>query len=561
MPTDQITRGLLGAKPYFMTFTPGPGKLFNGTAAKIAKAVGLSWYGVKVVRDVRAGKPVSTVVGEKVGGKIIGKVTSPVSARVTRAHLRLPHQPRRDFWRKNGLGGRSWMNEPGRHEMVIIYHDANKAGKHIDVHLGHLSMIYRVKPELEAQLRFNRDGYLTEDSKKAIIDHVRWEINNGSRLPQNLDHSLTNARASWVGGDPEGKNYGDGVTRQVVDISVVDVYKAFADGPIEFYAPHLNPHRSMYIYQIYPGDGKRAPILIWGNKGTQPPKLEDRLHLKMVDPKLIDTKLPQVADMSTATAKYDGSSCYVVIGPKGTTVWSPRQSAKTGEQIEYTHKMRGLTMAANNGETIVAMGEIMFLTKPTLKERILDRQKPEYLPCAQGSGLLNSNSVLPDGVEPVIYLYRVDQVGRRKMGDLDFWENRELQERVASMAPQHLKVVELMSAEEAQDRGFEGIVVVPEGGSVNDGYKIKWWMDPHDWRIDDVGFFEGPRGGVAGVVTCTSLESGKRFYLGPGQMGDHELCHDMALNPDDYIGTTVKVQSRHGHEGRAAKVMQFHDDK
>jgi hypothetical protein len=250
-----------------------------------------------------------------------------------------------------------------------------------------------------------------------------------------------------------------------------------------------------------------------------------------------------------------------VIGPKGTTVWSPRQSAKTGEQIEYTHKMRGLTMAANNGETIVAMGEIMFLTKPTLKERILDRQKPEYLPCAQGSGLLNSNSVLPDGVEPVIYLYRVDQVGRRKMGDLDFWENRELQERVASMAPQHLKVVELMSAEEAQDRGFEGIVVVPEGGSVNDGYKIKWWMDPHDWRIDDVGFFEGPRGGVAGVVTCTSLESGKRFYLGPGQMGDHELCHDMALNPDDYIGTTVKVQSRHGHEGRAAKVMQFHDDK
>lgn len=579
MPTRTITRGLVAGKPYFTSFTPGPQKLFLGTAAKVAKAAGTVWLGAKLGKDMIKGKPMSTIVGEQIGGRVIGKTISPVSSRVTRAHVKLPHQPKRDFWRKNGMGGRSWMTEPGRHEMVIIFHDANRAGPHIDVHLGHLSMIYKVKPDLYAQLRYNREGYLTEDSKKLIINHVRWEINNGSRLPQNLDHSLTNARSSWVDGDVEGVNYGDGKTRQVVDISTVDVYKAYADGPIEFYAPHLNPHRSMYLYQIYPGDGKRAPILIWGNKGTQPPKLEERLHLKMVDPKLIDTKLPEVADMSTATAKYDGSSCYVVISPKGTTVWSPRSSVKTGQQIEYTHKLNGIAMGASNGETIVAMGEVLFKPKQTPVQKLL-RQEPEYLPCAQGGGLLNSNSVLPEGIEPEIRLYRVDQVGRRKMGDADFWENRKLQEQVAAMNPKHLKVVELMTPDEAQDRGFEGVVVAPlqtydtihvkdvdedwpvvGAGSINGGYKVKWWMDPHDWRIDDVGFFEGPRGGVAGVVTCTSLESGKRFYLGPGQMGDHELCYDMAANPDDYVGLTIKVNSRHGHEGRAAKMQEFHTDK
>jgi hypothetical protein len=32
-------------------------------------------------------------------------------------------------------------------------------------------------------------------------------------------------------------------------------------------------------------------------------------------------------------------------------------------------------------------------------------------------------------------------------------------------------------------------------------------------------------------------------------------------NPDDYIGTVIRVNSKIGHEGRASKVVGFHDDK
>src|SRR5690606_31601074 len=120
------------------------------------------------------------------------------------------------------------------------------------------------------------------------------------------------------------------------------------------------------------------------------------------------------ADPSTSTAKYDGSSAYVVIGPKGTTVWSPRTSKTTGEQIEYTgtlHKLSSVTSPV----TIVAMGEVMF--RPA--SRHLWR-KAGYLPQAAGSGILNSNSVIPNDVIPEIRLYRVDKVGTQSLRGQDF---------------------------------------------------------------------------------------------------------------------------------------------
>lgn len=556
---EAINGELIAARPYFKAVNPGPFGLFTGRAAKVAKAAGLSITSVKTFRKWRKGTEVSTLAGEAIGGKITRKLAAPASKQVKALHLAMPNIEAKDPFRKNGMGARSWYTTPGRHQLVIIYHDANRAGKHIDVHIGRMSVIYKVKPELAEQLRFNREGYLTEDSKKLIVDHVKWEINNGSRVPQNLDHSITNARATWVGGDPEGKSYGDGVTRQVVSESTVDVIKAHKGGPIEVYAPLLNPHRGTYLYEIYPGDGKSAPILIWGARTNQPPKLEDRLHLKMVAPEKINTI---EADWTTATAKYDGSSCYVVITNKGTTVWSPRTSVRTGERIEYTHKLDGVAHIKSD-ETVVAMGELLFV-----REGRYPWSKDEYLPCASGSGILNANEVLPKGVRPEIRLYRVDRVGRTRTGDLDFWSNRELQERVSDLDPQRLKVVELMAPKMAEEAGFEGVVVVPMvsyedelSASVNEAYKVKWTMDPHDWQIDRVDFRPGEKGGQAGVVHCTSLESGKSFKLGPSQVGNRELTDDMMMRPEAYEGTVLKVASRRGHEGRAAKVIMVHDDK
>jgi hypothetical protein len=553
---------LIAARPYFKKLSPGPGNLLAYRYMKHSLKMVLAGYGTyKAVKAMEEEPTVAHFVGDFIGGRIISALVAPAKREIRKGHILVNKNAKvkRDMHRKNGMGGRSWITEPGKYQMVIVFHDANRAGPHIDVHIGQLSMVYRVKPDLYAKLRYNNQGYLTEDSKKLLINHVRSEIANGARVPQNLDHSSANARSTWTNGDPLGKNYGDGRTRQVISETTVDVYKTGPGHPIEMYAPALNSHRSQYIYQIYPGDGKSAPILIWGNRTHQPPRLEDRLHLKMIDPSNEDQLIAK-ADMSTSTAKYDGSSCYIVITKDGTTVWSPRQSVKTGEQIEYTFKLDGVANTRSD-ETIVAMGEVLFKPRRTGIDRWRKERTGSYFSSASGGGLLNGHDLIPNDVQPEIRLYRVDRVGRTNTSDLPFWDNRLLQEDVARLNPEVFKVVELMDPNTANAHGFEGVVVVPEDGSINDGFKMKWTMDPHDWRIDRVEFKHGEKGGMAGVVYATSLESGKEFKLGPGQVGDRELTQHMMDNPELYEGVVLKVCSRRGHEGRAAKVIEVHTDK
>jgi hypothetical protein len=547
-----VSQNLYNSKEYFVAVNPNLPYAFAGTYKRSIKLVLFGHKTYVSLRSIRKGVPLATATGDFIGSKIIKKVTRPARNQVAKTHVKMTRLDH-DWRRKNGIGGRTWITEPGQYKMVIVFHDANRAGPHIDVHIDRLSMVYKVKPDLYAKLKYNSDGMLTEKSRQAIIDHVRWEVNNGSRVPQNIDHSKTNARYSWVGGDPAEKHYGAAKTRQVVLETDVEIYKAHHNGPIEFYAPAINSHRAMYLYKIYPGTSKRAPILIWGNKSHQPPKLEDRLHLKMMPPEDTD-KLAQLADMSTATAKYDGSSCYFVITKHGTTVWSPRQSKITGEQIEYTFKIDGIATTTSE-QTIVGMGELLF------KEKSWNPFKQHnYLPSATGSGILNSNSVVPKNIQPEIRIYRIDRIGKEYVGNQNFWTNRELQQQVSQLN-NNLKVVELMDPDTAHTKGYEGVVVVPKEASVNDGFKLKWWADPSDWRIDKVEFKQGSKGGVAGVAWMTSLESGKKFKLGPSQMGDQTLTRAMMDNPKLYEGSVVKVNSRRGHEGRASKVIGFHDDK
>lgn len=440
---------------------------------------------------------------------------------------------------------RTWIDKPGKQQMVIMYHHATRAGPHIDVHIGDLSLIYRVKPDLQDKLKFNSNGVLTADSKNQILDHVKSEIQNKSRVPQNLDHSLNEARQSWLKGNPNDKSYGAGKTRQVVDESTVNVYKATKDGPIEFYAPALNPDKGMYVYKLHPGDEKRVPILIWGNKTARPPKFEDRLHLKSKSPEEVD----KLDDMHT-TVKYDGASAYISIGPKGTTVWSPRTSKKTGEQIEYTPKL-GEISGIKSPETITGMGEILFSKKG----------KKGYLSVAEIGGALNAHKLLPDNLQYEIRLYRIDRVGRKSTKELPFLENRTFQEKVAKLSPKYFKVVEMMHSTDTKKHGHEGVVGVPKGKSVNEGVKLKWRSDANDWEIKSVNFKPGDKGGLAGVTHLKSLDSGKEYKLGPGQMGNHTLVKHMMENPKDYVGVVVKVHSHHGYEGRSSKVLGFHMDK
>ena len=549
-----VEREMIVSRPIFETVSPGWTGLLRGQAARVAKVANLGVMALKNSRAMKDRKKrPSDVVGEIAANHVMKYALSPVRTQVNRAHKHVQHSPKRDFFRHNGLGGRGWFYEPGRKQMVIVFHDANKAGAHIDIHLGRVSMIRRVKPEIYSQLKFNNNGYLTQSSKKILVDFLKEEIDNGARIPQNLDHSLSNARASWTGGSREDTHYGAATTRQVVLEETVDVYKAHANGPIEFWSPSLNPHRGMYVYKLDKGDAKRAPILIWGNLKSNPPPMEDRLHLKLAHPEEAD-KVTLNADMSTTTAKLDGSSAYFITDKKGTRVYSPRFSVKTGERIEYTFKTNGMANITSD-ERIVGMGELLFKEK-----RANPLKKNNYLPQSQIGGILNSNSVLPKNVTPELHIYRIDKVGRKRTTDLDFWSNRELQERTAKLS-KHLKVVELMSPEKVAKHGFEGYVAVPESKSVNEGYKVKFWQDPADWRIDRIGFYPGPKGGLAGVIYCTSLESGRTYKLGPGSVGDRTLTEHMMNNPSLYEGVVIKTLSKTGHDGRATTVVGLHQDK
>ena len=561
---DDLTDRLIEAKDPYLSISPGPTAVMKHVVMR--RSYMAFKIAIKIVKSRKKNEEWRTIAMNSFSGPITGKLSAPfmrpIQTRVAQTYVWASYHSGPGLVigaesKPDAKGeGRTWIDEPGRYKMVIVYHEANKAGPHIDVHIGHVSIIYKVKPDLYEQHKFNSDGSLTNASKAKIIEHVRSEVANGARTPQNLDHPDDQATYSWLTPEDGPDGYGSGLSRQVVSESEIDVYKAYQDGPIEFFAPAISPNHSLYLYQIYPGDEKRVPICIWGMKNHHAPQVEERLHLKMIDPADLD-RYEEKMDMSTSTAKYDGSSVYLLIDKKGTTAWSPRISKKTGERIEYTPKINGLAAVGTNGTTdtsMVVMGELMFYREGKHGEK-------EFLDHATSGGILNSHDLLPEDVKPVVVVYRVDRVGRNKTVDMEFWEQRELANEIVSKNPEHLMLPELMSPQEAKAQGYEGVVVCRPGEGVTTAYKTKWWTDNSDWVVDSVDFVYSDKGNVSGVVRMTDLETGKHFNMGPGQMGDRAFCEHMMVNSEDYVGTVFKVRSRHGHVGRAAKVVEIHPDK
>ena len=58
-----------------------------------------------------------------------------------------------------------------------------------------------------------------------------------------------------------------------------------------------------------------------------------------------------------------------------------------------------------------------------------------------------------------------------------------------------------------------------------------------------------------------SLESGKEFKLGPGQIGSADKCMELLEAGNHIVGRVAKVHGRDGHEGRASKFLEWHDAK
>lgn len=514
----------------------------------------------------------TTDAGEFIGNYMASYIKTRILKRPKFNLTKLYHRSqfiKRRTTKINGLGGHTWINPlvdsniNGRiiKDMIIIYHDANKAGKHLDIHIGHLSFIIKVSGKtVENDIKFNSKGVLTEASKNALMQHIRNEIFKNSRIPQNLDHSLSNAKCTWYNND-RSNGYGSGFTRQIVSKSKVEFYHTHLTSSLHMYAPIITPHQGLYFYKIYNG---KVPISIWGRLIPRDHSFEDRLHLKLLTGMKNDKNY-------ISTRKYDGASIYFTTTGEGFKFFSPRISKITGHRIEYTYKLPELAekgfgpIEPNRVGHTTGMAEVLFYRQTFLGKcwsELFDRKGPEnlcwnYLTSTEIGGILNSHSIRPLNVFPEIQIYRIDKFINSNVTNTSFLENRKLQLKLSKIN-KYFNVVKIVKK---VNKKWEGLVTVHKNESVNNGYKIKERGDLYDWRIDNIKLYFSEKGNIAGIIECTSLDSGKKFNLGPNQIGNNIRCRSIIENPDEWIGLVFKVHGFNGHEGRAVKVKEIHLDK
>ena len=457
---------------------------------------------------------------------------------------------------------RSWFSKPIGNDRIIkrmrvVFHDANKAGKHIDVHIGHFSIVINIagKPIADT-IKYNANGELTVKSKLDIINLLRKEVNNGSRMIQNADHTVRGAMESWKYGERGIRGYGAGKTRQNVLSEHVEIMSVDSDKgqTIKMYSPTINSDGMLYIHKLYKGDKHKPPVLIWGRIKSRAPMFNGKPNLKPV--KTMSEFVDKV-DIKSVTRKYDGASANFKVSPGGVRLWSPRISKSTGDNIEYTHKVPEIFRSVSTRGSI-GIGELLFKKKPNILDITTWFNRDRYLSAAEIGGILNSNNIRPRNVVPDLRVYRVDRYNGDNVSGLPFFENRSIQGIIAELSD-FINLPELVYPE--FNNNWEGLVAVVPGGDILNGVKIKFWGDSDDWEVESVNLGYGPTGRTAGVVWFKSITSGKRFKLGPGQIGTEQDCIDIMKRPHRYIGRVAKVRSRRGHEGRASKLIEWHLDK
>ncbi len=436
----------------------------------------------------------------------------------------------------NGGLGKSWFKEK-RNEferkvenMVVVFHDADRAGRHIDIHIGNVSFVVRVPNDKKDIIQVGRKGLLTKDSQRSILNFLRNHVSSGKMIPQNLDHSPSNARMQWKNGGSGIDGYGSGRIRQVIFEEPVEILETNGETS-KIYAPSLNKDFVLYFHRL----GKVVSV---GPMKKDPPKLKPKLSLKMEDD--IKGFLKKV-DPKTITLKEDAAAAYIVETPKGSTIWSPRISKKTERRIEYTGKVPEL--ASIRGD-FTGIGELKFR-----------KSDGSYLNSSETGGILNSDKIRPKDLKPELFLYRADKFGGEDVSNLDFFSNRSIQEKHTN---DFIRLVKLVDPDCNEG---EGLVGVPPGGSINDGFKKKWSADPDDWEVVKNDLRYGPTGRTAGVVRFRSRSSGLEFNLGPGQIGTEKRVKEWMSLGDRIVGRVAKVISRRGYEGRSARFLEWHFDK
>lgn len=523
-----ISKSLNNAISSYLILAPSPLKCFKLPIVHTIKAIQLGLSSWKLIRGKVSIDDYLTDITSSI---ILQQLNKPTSFYIKKA-CSIKTTDRTWFSYTKDVG----MNNRAVKPVVVIYHDANRAGKHIDIHIGRYSFIQRVsgKP-IEKKITYY-NGNLTQESKDEILDFLRKEISNNSRFVQNLDHSITNSKMSWKYNPDLSKviGYGAGPTRQIVAQSKAEFYHPDLTNSLHIYCPLFNKHQGTYLYRIKQ-DG--VPVVIWGNLIPRDRKFEDRLHLQMTT----DINKKDI-DISSCTEKIDGASCYLTGNGEGIKVFSPRISKETGHRIEYTYKVPQIAMLHTPDFT--GMGELVF------------ERNSKRLSAAQIGGILNSDDILPLKYSPRIYLYRIDSLNGKNTHLLPFWDNRNIQYDIIQG---RLSIVPLSFMWFTKLFNLEGNVFARINQPISEGYKIKWLGDEIDMIIKDINLSISKKGNIQGTITAEY--NNKQYFFGPGQIGSFDRNMMIIDNPNKYINSTIKVVSRRGGVARAAKVLDFHLDK
>jgi hypothetical protein len=437
---------------------------------------------------------------------------------------------------------------------VIVFHDAHRAGPHIETYIEINGQAYNVGvkrltgKQLNA-ITYNRKGEISQESRAALIKIVQEEYDGegkGSFMGQSTDHKPSEARQSWSNFDPRFQvGYGAGRSRTVLADDKVAIWKA--GQTIEGRDALLNPHKDFYIHRPFDG------VMKVGLKHVPPPKLHDRLHLKPYIGQESWTKFKdRVGPEGTVTIKEDGASFYWHASPHGFHAWSPRVSKTSGTQIDYTHKL-GTIRHLKTSQDLTGMGELL----------IKDKRTGEVLKAHEIGGILNSHDPMPKWAQPKLVLYRIDKAGRKNVTEEPYTENLDrIKAFVKEVGSPHITSPKSIRIERALDAidDKEGLVGIPQGCPITQGAKFKPRGDEYDWTVEAVELGHGERGGAAGVVWFTN-PSGERFKMGAASMGNRATTNDIMQSPEDYIGRVAKVACYQGHEGRAAQFVAWHDSK
>jgi len=431
-------------------------------------------------------------------------------------------------------------------QMAVQLHEAERAGKHIDLRL--------VDPSGRAHSWALPKGTLPKPGEKVLA--VQQPTHTGEYASRQGEFEI-----------PEG--YGKGTVRSggLTPVEVVksqpgrlirfNVYGGHADGNQEFALVQTNRGHLLHNITTTAETGVRGP-------GGHPIPQSKPKYKEIATDKVRFDNADEIHQ-----AKVDGAHVtFHLRGDKGVKVFSYRPTERPTGVLEHTHKLpdfRSLKAPPGLAGTVLR-GELY----------AADKGSGQALPAEQVGGLLNSTvwrsrekqKELGAELRPVIF--DVVKYKGRDMENAPYSEKLQVLKEVQSKVPR-LKLPPTATTPEEKERLF-GRIRSGEEPITSEGI-ISWRSEHHqptkakfrpDVDAEIVGVTTG-RGKHEGRIGALRVRlPGKDAVTNVGTGFTDEMREQIAKNPADYIGRVAKVRTMQVFPSgrlRAPSFAGFHIEK